>query len=191
MFWGLRSRIKWLKWGDRNTKFFHATTIQRRSRNRISMLLNDQGEWVRNEEDLKNMTMNFFKNIYTSEGPRNFQPILDNIPTLVNASMNQKLMAPVTMEEIIAATHQLGPTKAPGPDGLHGLFFQHHWNDIGRDICCEVQHFFQTGILNPALNKTQITLIPKTQNPEKIGQYRPISLCNFAYKSYKKSSQID
>lgn len=38
MYWGLRLRINWLKWGDKNTKFFHATTIQRRQRNRISML---------------------------------------------------------------------------------------------------------------------------------------------------------
>lgn len=150
------------------------------------MLLNDQGEWVRNEEALKDMVVNYFKNIYTTEGPRNFRPILDHIPTLVDASMNQSLKAPVTMEEIKETTHQLGPTKAPGPDGFHGLFFQHHWNDIGEDICREVQLFFQTGYLNPALNKTQIILIPKTQDPEKLAQYRPISLCNFAYKIISK-----
>ena len=28
-YWGQRSWLKWIKWGDRNTKFFHASTIQR------------------------------------------------------------------------------------------------------------------------------------------------------------------
>lgn len=32
------------------------------------------------------------------------------------------------------------------------------------------------------LNQTIITLIPKTPNPERLDHYRPISLCNFAYK---------
>lgn len=40
-YWMMRSRISWLKGGDRNTKFFHATTIQRRQRNKISTLLID------------------------------------------------------------------------------------------------------------------------------------------------------
>lgn len=80
----------------------------------------------------------------------------------------------------------MGPNKAPGPDGLNGIFFQHHWRDIGEDICREIQHFFETGVLNPALNQTQIILIPKIQNPEKIEQFRPISLCNFAYKIISK-----
>ncbi|XP_072054760.1 uncharacterized protein [Arachis hypogaea] len=30
-YWGQRSRIKWLKFGDKNTSFFHASTIQRKT----------------------------------------------------------------------------------------------------------------------------------------------------------------
>lgn len=40
-YWAMRSRLNWLSWGDKNTKFFHATTIQRRQRNIIGMLKDD------------------------------------------------------------------------------------------------------------------------------------------------------
>ena len=49
IFWRLKSRIMWLNYGDANTKFFHAKTIQRRSQSRVSTLKDDTGLWLTGE----------------------------------------------------------------------------------------------------------------------------------------------
>lgn len=95
-------------------------------------------------------------------------------------------MAPVTEEEVTHAMQQLGAFKAPGPDGFHGIFYKEHWSVISKDIFQTVQLLFTTGHLDLAINKTLITLIPKIPHPEKLEQYRPISLCNFLYKIISK-----
>lgn len=41
--WFQKSREKWVAHGDRNTKFFHTSTIIRRRRNRVDMLKDDDG----------------------------------------------------------------------------------------------------------------------------------------------------
>lgn len=46
MFWHQRSRINYLKFGDRNTRFFHLTATQRRQRNLILRLKNGEGNWI-------------------------------------------------------------------------------------------------------------------------------------------------
>lgn len=43
-----------------------------------------------------------------------------------------------------------------------------------------------SGQMPPSLNHTYFVLIPKIPHPEKLEQYRPISLCNFAYKIISK-----
>ena len=41
-----RSREEWIAYGDINTKFYHASTLVRRKRNRIERLKNNEGEWT-------------------------------------------------------------------------------------------------------------------------------------------------
>ncbi|XP_029152412.1 uncharacterized protein [Arachis hypogaea] len=44
ILWFQKARCKWIKFGDRNTKFFHGSTMIRRRRNKITSLQNDNGD---------------------------------------------------------------------------------------------------------------------------------------------------
>lgn len=43
VFWKQKSRVQWLKEGERNTKFFHGSTIANQTHNRISFIKNEDG----------------------------------------------------------------------------------------------------------------------------------------------------
>lgn len=68
------------------------------------------------------------------------------------------LIRAVTQEELRQAVFQLGATKAPGPDGLNGLFYQHYWDILKADLFGLVQDFFCTGVLQPDLETIVHTL---------------------------------
>lgn len=119
-------------------------------------------------------------------GHRHYQPVLEQCPSTVTEEMSEALIRPVTKEEVQQVVFQMGATKAPGPDGLSGIFYQSQWHIIHEDIFHLVNSFFREGTFDQELNLTHITLIPKVANPESISEFRPISLCNFNYKIITK-----
>ena len=64
--------------------------------------------------------------------------------------------------------------------------YQRFWNFIGKDIVHTVQKFFYSGELDERINQTNICLIPKTERPRAMTEFRPISLCNVSYKIISK-----
>ena len=92
----------------------------------------------------------------------------------------------INEEEIKVALWSLKPFKALGPDGLHAGFFQKFWPVVGDSVIEEVKEVFVSKKVLDYLNRTLITLIPKIQGPETLGNYRPISLCNTVYKVVTK-----
>ena len=78
------------------------------------------------------------------------------------------------------------PDKSPGPDGMNPSFFQKHWDIVGASVVDSCLMFLNEGFLPNGINDTLICLIPKKNNPEKMGDLRPISLCNVIYKVVSK-----
>lgn len=63
-FWHQRSRIKWAMFGDRNSSFFHASTVNRR-RNAIGSLFIPGSGWETDEGNIRRAFVSHFKRIYS------------------------------------------------------------------------------------------------------------------------------
>ena len=100
--------------------------------------------------------------------------------------MHEVLSSKYTAKEVKVALFQMGPTKAPGPDGINALFYQKFWHVVGDTIVPAMLDFLNNGNMLPKINHTNIVLIPKNRNPVKISDFRPISLCNVIYKIISK-----
>jgi hypothetical protein len=84
------------------------------------------------------------------------------------------------------AAFSIGDFKAPGPDGIHAVFYKRFWDLCGGEITTEVLQAVNSGVIPNGWNDTTIFLIPKVDDPELVSQFRPISLCNVIYKIISK-----
>ena len=74
-----------------------------------------------------------------------------------------------------------------GPNGYIAHFFKVVWFVVGRDVVGIVFfYFFQTNDLSPAFNSTIVALVPKSNNPNSMKNFRPISCCSVIYKCITK-----
>ncbi|XP_042486854.1 uncharacterized protein LOC122067070 [Macadamia integrifolia] len=68
VMWHQKARMDWIQSGDKNSAFFHVTTIQRRQRNRILKLKLQNGEWPKTEEDVYVELLHHFSETVASQG---------------------------------------------------------------------------------------------------------------------------
>ncbi|CAA7014948.1 unnamed protein product [Microthlaspi erraticum] len=182
VFWKQKSRVMWLREGDRNSKFFHAATKQRRARNRIARLKNEQGQLEETEEGIVAVATRYFRHLFETSNPEEIELVLSKVKIIITDTMNEALTRPVTENEVKIALFAMHPEKAPGLDGMTALFYQKFWDLLKEDIVRMVNEFLIDGTIVPGMNETNICLIPKKEKPQEMVQFRPISLCNVSYK---------
>lgn len=188
IYWKLKSRNKWLNFGDRNTKYFHSTTKIRRDRNRLFSIEDEDGVAHRGDQNIAEIAIKYFEGVYTTRPApdSSFIEVFQNFPRRITDEINEHLTREVTMEEIRESVFAVGPTKAPGPDGFTGAFYQQFWNVISPEIYKEVQGFFTGQVFDKTHNHTNICLLPKVVAPTSMSDFRPIALCNVSYKIISK-----
>jgi hypothetical protein len=67
MMWLQRSRVAWLREGDKNTSYFHRQAVWCARKNRIKKLRDNDENWQETPQVLKCMATDFFNNLYQAD----------------------------------------------------------------------------------------------------------------------------
>jgi hypothetical protein len=125
-----KAKAKWLKDGDRNTKFFHASANQRRKGHHIQSILDMDGRLCQTQAQIKEAFISYYKELFTAGDVRWVEDSVQAVEWKVSPEMNQKLLADFTIEKISSVLYQMSPLKAPGPDGFPACFYQENWSTV-------------------------------------------------------------
>ncbi|XP_010523549.1 PREDICTED: uncharacterized protein LOC104801863 [Tarenaya hassleriana] len=185
-FYRQRSRIRWLRLGDKNTAYFHHIVVTRAAKNHIHFLINAQGSRLSKAEEIKEHAVQFYSDLMGRRDNDIRLPTLDWLHDLIpyrwTNDQGTLLDAIPTDEDIKNAFFSLPDNKAPGPDGYPKEFYTKSWQLVGGDVTRAIKDFFLTGKLLGQINATTLALIPKKQEATKLTEFRPISCCNTLYK---------
>lgn len=79
-------------------------------------------------------------------------------------------------EEIRAAVWDSEDQKSPGPNDINFTFTKGFWDILKADFIAFLFEFHVSGKLVKGSNSSFICLVPKKDSPQKVRDYRPISL---------------
>jgi hypothetical protein len=96
------------------------------------------------------------------------------------------LTRPFAEAEVKGAIWDCDSFKSPGPDGINFGFFKDFWVELKGDVMHFISEFHRNGKLSKGLNSTFIALIPKVDSPQRLNEFRPISLVGSLYKILAK-----
>lgn len=92
------------------------------------------------------------------------------------------LVRPFSIEEVKVVVWDCDSFKSAGPDGIHFGFIKDFWSEMSGDIMRFIGEFHRNGKLTKGINSTFIALISKVESPQKLSDFRPISLVGSLYK---------
>eukprot|EP00253_Pinus_taeda_P016024 PITA_16024 len=157
IFWRQKSRVQWLKEGERNTRFFHRYTMENRSHNRISTIKDSEGKLLNTHKDIEVVLFYHFQSIAKEtilDRAHFIRDFTKHIPKLVTREDNYNLNRPVKMRL--------------------------------QDILDVVEVCRMSRTILKVLNTSFISLIPRQDNALTLDRFRPIALCNVVYKIISK-----
>ncbi|XP_010436659.1 PREDICTED: uncharacterized protein LOC104720453 [Camelina sativa] len=100
IYWQQKSRKFWLRVGDKNTSYFHASTKQRRVRNRIIGLFGANNVWDESALGMEHIATSYFEELFKKSDGGGIAEMLQAIDPIVTAGMNRDLIRDISEKEV-------------------------------------------------------------------------------------------
>ncbi|KAG7542496.1 Reverse transcriptase domain [Arabidopsis thaliana x Arabidopsis arenosa] len=132
-----KSKLHWLKVGDKNNKTFHREVMARVAQNSIREIQRQDGSVTAKEEEIKEEAERFFREflqlIPNDYEGATMEDLADLLPFRCNDDEKERLIRPITEMEIKEVLFSMPNDKSPGPDGFTTEFYKETWDIIAGD----------------------------------------------------------
>lgn len=154
-YWHPRSKIKWLKEGDHNTKFFHKVAAhQRNSNGTYGLWIN--GEWIMNQVEISKEVESYYLNLFKDDYP--VRPSLDGLEfDRISCHERRWIERPFSKDEVHISTMSMKGKRVLDEFYYSEEFYEH-------------------------LNNNFTVLIPKKKSAKEMKDFSPISFLSSVYK---------
>ncbi|KAL4279347.1 hypothetical protein GQ457_03G013370 [Hibiscus cannabinus] len=178
--WKQKSRVIWLQEGDSNIAFFHRVTKAKAKRSKLAGLHTAEG-WSTYPNKVKRRVFEFFSKHYNAP-IRGWKAKLCLPFRQLSSNWAGLRERPFSEDDIKVAIWSCEESKAPGPDGFNLDFFKKLWDLVRIDLLNMMEDFYHNGNLPNNVKSTLLALIPKTEYPVDLSDFRPISLVSLVFK---------
>jgi len=183
----IRSKAKVLDSNEKPTGYFLRKEQARARAKTISKLVTDNGD-ITDSKDILSECCSFYSTLYSEKQVDTglIDYFLSDVPRL-EESDKELCDGLITYDECVFALSRMANGKSPGLDGLPKEFYVKVFPIIGKHFVHMVNECLSHGVLAPSQRHGLITLICKDpDHPEKLTNWRPISLLNVDYKVISK-----
>ena len=182
----VRSRSRWMREGEKNSKYFFDLEKQHQCNNVIKELTTVDNRHVHTNNDILGEMCKFYEELYTSKSVDDndidnylYTLDLDNILSQAEKYFCDQFPS---IEECGVAVNNLKCNKSPGLDGLTSEFYKTFWDDIKILFYSALKQIFENKEMSFSQRLAIMTLIHKKGDKKLLKNYRPISLTNIDYK---------
>ena len=180
-----RARAKWIRDGERNTKYFFTLEKKNFLNKTMKRLRLPDGTTVTEQSVIMKHQVQFYKDLYTANEEIVFN-LKNESGVYLNEDQTNCMKQDITYAESVTALEDMKNDKAPGCDGLTVNLFKVIWPIIGKMMIDMYNICLEKNELNPSARRGLVTLIPKKKDPSLLKNWRPLTLLNMDYKILAK-----
>ncbi|KAL0393915.1 UNVERIFIED_CONTAM: hypothetical protein Slati_4357700 [Sesamum latifolium] len=136
--------------GDQCTRVFFRKVASRRASKRIFKITDDDGQTRTTPGEIIREFVRFHRSLLGGEPSTQFINLMYLRPWanhIVTVEESQRLLRPVTKEDIKLVIFDIAEDKSPGPDGYSSGFYKAAWPVIGEEMTWAIMEFFSIGRL--------------------------------------------
>nr|GEW08462.1 hypothetical protein [Tanacetum cinerariifolium] len=172
LFLKQKAKVSWLSEGDFNTKYFNNAMKERRNKSRIDFMEDFEGNGFSRSGVWEQFISYFEQILGRSEVVDSIHDPSHLFTNKLSVEVVEFMVKPISKDEIKVALFSMEDDKASGPDGFSFKFFKSAWSIVGHEFSQAILDFFANGKFLKEINATVIALVPKSQTPRRVFDFR-------------------